>query len=149
MITSTEPIKIKKMRETAILPQRAHESDAGYDLFADIPTEVVILPHETVKIPTGVAITPPSGTFGAIFARSGIATRQGLRPANCVGVCDSGYTGEYIVALHNDSDDVQRVTPCEKIAQLVFIPFVVGDFLVVDDLENTDRGAGGFGSNGL
>lgn len=141
-------IKIKKLRDSAIIPQRAHESDAGYDLFADTPTQVAILPHETVKVPTGVAITPPEGTFGAIFARSGIASRQGLRPANCVGVCDSGYTGEYIVALHNDTNDVQMITPCEKIAQLVFIPYVVGDFIEVEDLESTDRGDGGFGSTG-
>ena len=78
-------IKIQRLREEAIIPQRAHDSDAGYDLFACIPTEIAIQPHETVKIPTGVAITPPAGTFGAIFARSGIASRQGLRPANCVG----------------------------------------------------------------
>lgn len=141
-------IKIQKLRDSAIIPQRAHESDAGYDLFADIPTQVAVLPHETVKIPTGVAITPPAGTFGAIFARSGIASRQGLRPANCVGVCDEGYTGEYIVAIHNDSNDVQMVTPCEKIAQLIFIPYVVGEFEEVKQLEETDRGDGGFGSTG-
>lgn len=142
-------IKIKKLTETAIIPTRATQGSAGYDLYADIIEPVVIAPGETKKIGTGVAITPPDGTFGAIFARSGMATKRGLRPANCVGVADEDYTGEYIVALHNDSAETKIVEPKERIAQLVFISYMSGDFLEVDSLDRTERSSGGFGSTGI
>lgn len=109
----------------------------------------MIKPHTTVKIGTGVAIQPPKDTFGAVFARSGLATKEGLRPANCVGVCDYDYTGEYIVAIHNDSEEERMITPGERIGQVVFIPYVNVSFVEVDELEETERGSEGFGSTGV
>ena len=103
---------------------------------------------ETVKIGTGLSIAVPEGYFGAIFARSGLAAKEGLRPANCVGVADSDYRGEYIVALHNDSDVTRTVTPNERIAQLVIMPFLSVTFEEAQELDETERGAGGFGSTG-
>ena len=91
----------------------------------------------------------PNGTFGAIFARSGLATKKGLRPANCVGVCDSDYRGEYIVAIHNDTDEMMTITAGERIAQLIVMPFVAVEFNIVDKLTETQRGNGGFGSTGV
>ena len=98
---------------------------------------------------TGLAFSLPAGTFGAIFARSGLATKQGLRPANCVGVCDSDYRGEYIVAIHNDSDIQKVVEPGERIAQLILMPYCPMKFIEVKELDSTERGVGGFGSTGL
>lgn len=120
----------------------------GGDLYANIEKPVSIKPHETVKIGTGWAIEIPDGYFGAIFARSGLATKEGLRPANCTGVCDSDYRGEYIVAIHNDSDVVREIIPHERIAQLVVIPYLYVDFKETDELSDTSRGEGGFGSTG-
>ena len=102
-----------------------------------------------VKIGTGLSFELPQGTFAAIFPRSGIATKRGLRPANCVGVCDSDYRGEYIVALHNDTDKMQYVEPQERIAQMILLPFVEMSFNEVNELSDTARGAGGFGSSGV
>lgn len=107
-----------------------------------------VSPHETIKIPTGLAMELPEGTFGAIFARSGLATKEGLRPSNCTGVCDSDYRGEYIVALHNDSNMSRLINPGERIAQLIVLPYVPIEFKEVDKLSDTDRGFGGFGSTG-
>ena len=90
----------------------------------------------------------PEGTFGAIFARSGLATKNGLRPANCVGVCDSDYRGEYIVPLHNDTEEIQVIKPGDRIAQLVLTPYIPMNFIEVKELEETERGTGGFGSTG-
>ena len=139
-------IKIKKLYEDSVIPTRGSEYAAGYDLYAH--EGATIKPHETVKIGTGVAIQPPKDTFGAVFARSGLATKQGLRPSNCVGVCDYDYTGEYIVALHNDSNEERTIEAGERIGQVVFIPYVNVSFVEVDELEETERGAGGFGSTG-
>lgn len=139
-------IKIKKLYEDSRIPTRGSEYAAGYDLYAH--EGATIKPHETAKIGTGVAIQPPKDTFGAVFARSGLATKQGLRPANCVGVCDYDYTGEYIVALHNDSNEERTIEAGERIGQVVFIPYVNVSFVEVDELEATDRGDGGFGSTG-
>ena len=141
-------IKIKRLSEEATIPTRGSEYSAGYDLYANIEKPVSITPHETVKIGTGWAIEIPDGYFGAIFARSGLATKEGLRPANCTGVCDSDYRGEYIVAIHNDSDVVREITPHERIAQLVVIPYLYVDFKETDELSDTSRGEGGFGSTG-
>ena len=103
-------INVKKLRENATLPTRGSAQAAGYDLYACIDGgSVTIAPHSTEKIGTGLAIAVPDGYFGAIFARSGLAAKQGLRPANCVGVADSDYRGEYIVALHNDTDEPRTV----------------------------------------
>lgn len=138
--------KIKLLYEDSILPTRGSDDAAGYDLYA--VSGAVIEPHTNAKIGTGVAIQPPKGTFGAIFARSGLATKQGLRPANCVGVCDYDYTGEYIIALHNDSNEQRIITPGDRIGQVVFIPYTNVEFVVVENLEETERGDGGFGSTG-
>ena len=138
--------KIKKMTKTAVIPTRGSSKAAGYDLYSD--EDVSIAPGACVKISTGVTITPPKGYFGAVFARSGLATKQGLRPGNCVGVCDEDYTGVYIVALYNDSQEVREVHRGDRIAQLVFLPYLNVEFEEVEDLEKTDRGAGGFGSTG-
>ncbi len=141
-------IKIKRLSKEATIPTRGSEYSAGYDLYANIEKPVSIKPHETVKIGTGWAIEIPDGYFGAIFARSGLATKEGLRPANCTGVCDSDYRGEYIVAIHNDSDVVREIIPHERIAQLVVIPYLYVDFKETDELSDTSRGEGGFGSTG-
>ena len=142
-------ISVKKLREDATLPTRGSEYAAGYDLYAAIDETVVIGPHETTKIGTGLAFALPDGVFAAIFARSGLATKQGLRPANCVGVCDSDYRGEYIVALHNDSEEIRYVEPGERIAQMVLMLYIPMEFVEADKLTETERGNGGFGSTGV
>lgn len=145
----TALINVKKTDENAKLPTRGSEYAAGCDLYAHMDVdELLIQPGETVKIGTGIRIGVPVGYFGGIFARSGIASKKGLRPANCTGIVDSDYTGEVIVALHNDSNDFQTVTNGERIAQLVVIPFLPVEFTEVDELDETDRGADGFGSTG-
>ena len=141
-------IDVKKLKENATLPTRGSEYAAGYDLYAAIDETLVIGPHETQKIGTGLAFDLPNNTFTAIFARSGLATKEGLRPANCVGVCDSDYRGEYIVALHNDSEEIRYVEPGERIAQMVLMPYIPMEFVEVDELTETNRGEGGFGSTG-
>ncbi len=141
--------KIKKLNSKAKIPTKGSEKAAGYDLYACVNNDVLIGPHETVKIGTGIAVTPPEGYFGAIFARSGLAIKNGLAPANKVGVCDEDYTGEYIVALHNHSDDCLWVSNGMRIAQLVFLPYIDVNFELTTELEETERGAGGFGSTGV
>lgn len=141
-------IEIKKLNEHATIPTRGSEQAAGYDLYAAIPEAVAIKPHATEKIGTGLAIAIPDGYFGAIFARSGLAAKQGLRPANCVGVADSDYRGEYIVAIHNDSEEERVVEPGDRIAQLVVMPYLSAEFEEKDELSETERGSGGFGSTG-
>ena len=142
-------VEIKKLRPEAVIPTSGSKYAAGYDLYA-CPEEdkVVIAPHTTAKIGTGLSIAVPEGYFGAVFARSGLAAKQGLRPANCVGVCDSDYRGEYIVALHNDTDSEQTITKGDRIAQLVVMPYLAVEFEEKDELSETERGAGGFGSTG-
>lgn len=144
-------IKVKKLRVDAKLPTKGSVKAAGYDLYAcgDDYNEATIYPHETFKVGTGLAMAIPDGYFGAIFARSGLATKQGLRPANCVGVVDSDYRGEVIVALHNDSNDAQTYHNGDRIAQLVIMPYLSADFDEVDELDNTERGNGGFGHTGV
>lgn len=141
-------VKIKRLKENAITPTRGSRESAGYDLYACCDDVVVIEPHKTEKIGTGLAIQPPKGYFGAIMARSGLATKNGLRPANCTGVCDQDYSGEYIVALHNDTNYPQVINPGDRIAQLIFLPYNNIKFCEVDELDNTDRGDNGFGSTG-
>lgn len=141
-------IKVKRVSEYAKLPTRGSEKAAGYDLYAALEREVEIAPHETVKIDTGLQFELPDGYFAAIFARSGIAAKEGLRPANCTGVCDSDYRGNYIVALHNDSELKRTVSPGERIAQMIVMPYLAVEFDETDDLSATERGAGGFGSTG-
>lgn len=141
-------INIKKLTETAILPERGSSYAAGYDLFADIKEDVELKPHTTAMIPTGLAMEIPEGYFGGVFARSGLASKESLRPANCVGVVDADYRGEVKVALHNDGDVARVITPGQKVAQLVVVPFLSVEFDEVEELSETVRGAGGFGSTG-
>lgn len=141
-------VKFVKLNPNAIMPTQGSKYSAGYDMSACIENSITIAPHTTVKIGTGLAIQPPEGYFGAIFARSGMATKRGLRPANCVGVADEDYRGEYMVALHNDSDEYRLVEPNERIAQLVFLPYMDIEFHEVSSLNDTERGDGGFGSTG-
>ena len=141
-------IKVKKITPTAIIPERGSKFSAGYDLSADISENILIRPQETVKIPTGLSFEVPEGYFGGIYARSGLSTKQGLRPSNCVGVCDSDYRGEYIVALHNDSETTRVVEPGQRIAQVIFQPYLMCELENVEDLTQTQRGDGGFGSTG-
>ena len=141
-------INIKKLTETAILPERGSAYAAGYDLFADLEENIEIQPHQTKMIGTGLAMEIPEGYFGGIFARSGLSSKEGLRPANCVGVVDADYRGQVCVALHNDSEEVRVVAPGQKIAQLVVTPFLSVEFDEVENLSDTVRGVGGFGSTG-
>ncbi len=141
-------INIKRLTDSARLPDRGSALAAGYDLFADVTEDVTIEPHETKMIGTGLAMEIPAGYFGGIFARSGLSAKEGLRPANCVGVVDADYRGEIKVALHNDGEVQRVVTPAEKIAQLVVVPFLPVSFNEVKELSDTVRGAGGFGSTG-
>lgn len=155
-------VKIKRLTDTAIMPTYGSAKAAGMDLYANIgycsamtvnglvqnPDYVEIPPHSTVKIGTGFAFQPPEGYCGLIFARSGLATKQGLAPANKVGVCDEDYTGEYIVALHNDTDEIQFIHHGDRIAQLMFVPYEQANLIEVNTLDETERGSGGFGSSG-
>lgn len=144
-------VKFVKVREGAKVPERGSKFAAGYDLSACIPDmeRVIIHPGETIKITTGLAIETPEGYFGGIYARSGLSTKQGLRPANCTGIADSDYRGEFIVALHNDSNEIRVVEHGQRIAQLVIQPHLNVEFEEVDNLEDTERGEGGFGSSGV
>lgn len=141
-------VKVKKLTETAKLPTRGSVFSAGFDLYADNNVDITIHPHETRKIETGLALEIPDGYYGAIFARSGLATKEGLRPANCVGICDSDYRGEYIVTIHNDSNEDRIIEPKERIAQLIIMQYPHITFEEVDELSDTSRGEGGFGSTG-
>lgn len=148
-ITIDDGFRVKRLRDNAIIPTRGSKDSAGLDLYAAIDSTVAIPPGESALIGTGVAFSIPRGVFGGIFARSGLATKENLRPANCVGVCDSDYRGEYKVPIYNDSKEIRFITPNERIAQLVFLPFVFSDLVEVDSLDETSRGAGGFGSTGV
>ena len=141
-------VEIKKLRPEAQLPTRGSQQAAGYDLHACLSSDLAIAPGATVLVGTGLAFALPQGYFGGVFARSGLSVKQGLRPANCVGVCDSDYRGEYIVALHNDGTQARTINPGDRIAQLVVMPYLAVEFNEVSELSDTKRGAGGFGSTG-
>lgn len=140
-------MRIKRLSENAKVPTKGSQHAAGYDLYS---TETIsIRPHETALIGTGWAMEFPIGYFGAIYARSGLATKEGLRPANCVGVIDSDYRGEVKVALHNDTNTLKTITAGDRIAQLIVMDyFFISDFEEVNVLSDTSRGEGGFGSTG-
>lgn len=150
-------VKAKKLSDTAILPTYGSKKAAGMDLYADLKgcRETYIESGETKKIGCGFAFQPPEGYVGLIFARSGLATKQGLRPANCVGVCDEDYTGEYIIAMHNDNpydgnfEQYEIIKHGDRIAQLMFIPYEQANLILDDELDSTERGDGGFGSTGV
>ena len=139
-------MKIKLLTDTATMPTRGSEKAAGWDLYADFADEIYLPPNDVRMIGTGVAVEIPEGYFGALFARSGIASKRGLRPANCVGVIDSDYRGEIKVAIINDSTYVQKIEPQERIAQMILMSYNNMIFHEVDELSETDRGEGGFGS---
>ena len=143
-----EKVAVKKLREGAILPTFGSPEAAGADLYACLEQDVTIAPGETVFVPTGLAMELPRGYAGLIYARSGLACKRGLAPANKVGVVDSDYRGEFIVALHNHGTQTQTISTGERIAQLVVTPVLIPEYIEVETLSDTQRGAGGFGSTG-
>lgn len=141
-------LRIKKLRDNAQMPTYGSEWAAGADMYAAIDEAVTIEPNETKFIPTGLAFEIPEGYAGFIYARSGLACKKGLAPANKVGVVDADYRGEVMVALHNHGKEAQSVEPGERIAQMIIAPFITANFIFSDELDDTVRGAGGFGSTG-
>ena len=141
-------VKIKKLNENAIIPTYGTEYSAGADLYALLDSSVEIAPHETTFIHTGISVEIPEGYCGLIFARSSMGAKRGRAPANKVGVIDADYRGEIMVALHNHSEKIATVEPGERVAQLSIVPFLKAEFEEADDLTDTTRGAGGFGSTG-
>ncbi len=148
MARLAQKVGVKKLNENAVLPSYGSEFAAGADLYACMEEEVTLAPGETKLIHTGIAMEVPVGYAGLIYARSGLATKRGLAPANKVGVVDSDYRGEIMVALHNHSTTPQTVAPGERIAQMVIAPFLCADFEEKQELSDTVRGEGGFGSTG-
>lgn len=139
-------IKIKKLEPDAVVPTMGSDAAAGVDLYARSP--LVIHPGCNGVVDTGLAVEIPDGYFGAVFARSGMAVRKGLRPANCVGVIDSDYRGPIKVVLHNDTDIIRPVQEGDRVAQLVILPYEKIEFSEVEELTDTERADGGFGSTG-
>ncbi len=142
-------VEIKKLDERAIVPSYGTEFSAGADIYALCDEKITINPHETCLIHTGISMSIPNGLVGLVFARSGMATKRSLAPANKVGVIDSDYRGEVMVALHNHGDAPQTIEQGDRIAQISFVPYYTAEFLVVDELDKTVRGSGGFGSTGI
>ena len=141
-------IKVKKIRENAVVPKIATSGSAAADLYACTDEPLVVPARGSAVVPTGIAIAVPEGYGAFIFARSGLASKHGLAPANKVGVIDADYRGEIKVALHNHSGEAQTVEGGERIAQLAIVPFLKAEFEIADELSDTSRGAGGFGSTG-
>ena len=141
-------IPVKRLREGAILPAYATAQSAGADLYACLDAPVEIAPQETKMIPLGFAMAIPAGWVGLTFARSGLASKRDLAPANKVGVIDADYRGEWFIPLHNHGTQTRTVEPGERIAQLVLVPCMTAAFFEADSLDETERGAGGFGSTG-
>ena len=143
-----DAIRVKKLKPNAILPTYGSTEAAGADLYACLDENIVIYPGESVFVPTGLAMEIPKGYAGLIYARSGLACKRGLAPANKVGVVDSDYRGEFIVVLHNHGSAPQEIAPGERIAQLVITPVFTPGFTEVEELSDTKRSGGGFGSTG-
>ena len=143
-----DTIRVKKLRDNAIMPTYGTDGAAGADLYACLNQVVTIEPGKTVFIPTGLAMEIPHGYAGLIYARSGLACKRGLAPANKVGVVDSDYRGEFMVVLHNHSNQSQTVCHGERIAQLVITPVLTPAYTQVEELTDTERASGGFGSTG-
>ena len=157
-------IKIKRLTPTAQMPKKNFTSDAAFDLYLDAPDAIYhewnggvevkaaqgikIRPNETVMLHTGIAMETPVGYYAAIYARSGLACKQGLRPANCVGIIDAAYRGEVMVALHNDSTETRIVHHGDRIAQMAILPVLDVKLVESDNLSETERGSDGFGSSG-
>lgn len=146
-------VNVKRLSDTAILPTYGSKKAAGMDLYADVKSlgvdKLYIGAGDCLKIPTGFAFELPRGFCALIYARSGLSTKKGLRPGNCVGLCDEDFRGNYIVPLYNDSREDQVIEHGDRIAQLVFTPYVQAELTEVDNLSSTDRGEGGFGSSGV
>lgn len=145
----TTPVAVKMLRPNAKLPTYGSEFAAGADLYACLDTPVTIEPHETYLVPTGLSLELPVGWAGFVHARSGMATKRDLAPANKVGVIDCDYRGEVMVSLHNHGTKSQTVEPGERIAQLVIMPYLTAQFFEAEELSDTVRGEGGFGSTGF
>ena len=141
-------IYVKKLREKAILPTYGSLEAAGADLYACLDEDLEIAPGESCFVPTGLSMALPKNCAGLIYARSGLACKRGLAPANKVGVVDSDYRGEFMVVLHNHGQQTQRISHGERIAQLVITPVLAPSYEEVDELDETQRAAGGFGSTG-
>lgn len=146
---NNEVLEIKKLNDLAKLPTYGTEYSAGCDLYAAINEDIILTPGETKLIPTGLSMKIPNGLMGLIFARSGISIKRGLAPANKVGVVDSDYRGEVMVALYNQSNQNQTIEKNERIAQLILVPYIKAEFKEVESLDETERGNGGFGSTGI
>ena len=142
------PIKVKKLRADAVLPTYETQFAVGADLHACLDATVTVEPGQTQFIPTGLSMEIPVGCVGLIYARSGLACKKGLAPANKVGVIDSDYRGEFMVALHNHGSEAQTISPSDRIAQLVIAPVFTPGFYEVSELSDTQRASGGFGSTG-
>ncbi|MBQ5866153.1 MAG: dUTP diphosphatase [Oscillospiraceae bacterium] len=143
-----EKIRVKRLKENAIMPTYGSAEAAGADLYACLTEPMTIQPGESVFIPTGLAMELPVGFAGLIYARSGLACKRGLAPANKVGVVDSDYRGEFMIVLHNHGETAQTIEHGERIAQLVITPVFTPGFTEVDELSDTERSGGGFGSTG-
>lgn len=141
-------IKIKRLTDTAVLPERKTDGAAGFDLYIDSADQIIVLPHSTVMVSTGLAFAIPKNYFGAIYARSGISIKEGIRPATCVSVIDSDYRGNVGLPLHNDTDYIKTIEPYSRVAQIVFQEVLTPELELVDELDETERGSGGFGSTG-
>ena len=141
-------VLFQKLNPAACLPRRATLGSAGYDLCACIEQPLTVKPGQTVPVPTGLAMEIPAGYAGLIYARSGIAVKRGLAPANKVGVIDADYRGEILVALYNQGTEPQSIEHGERIAQMIVTPYLTADFVQADQLSDTVRGEGGFGSTG-
>lgn len=143
-----QKVNVKKLKEEAIVPTYGTDFAAGADLYACLDEAVIIAPGETYLVKTGIAMEIPAGYAGLVYARSGLATKKGLAPANKVGVIDADYRGEIMVPLHNHSKVDAVIEPKERIAQMILTPFLTAQYTVVDELSDTDRGESGFGSTG-
>lgn len=144
----TVKVRYKKLHGNAVMPTYGTPYAAGADLYACLDAGLGIAPGKTCLVKTGIAMEIPAGYVGLVYARSGLASKKGLAPANKVGVIDSDYRGEILVALHNHSEQLQEIQPGERIAQMVITPYLYAQYEETDVLEETVRGEGGFGSTG-
>jgi len=142
------PVRVKKLRENAVLPAYGTSYSAGGDLYSAEDNDTVIKPGETVLIHTGIAVEIPEGMVGIVAARSSVATKRGLAPANKIGVIDCDYRGEIMTAIYNQSSETQVIAKGERFAQLIIMPYIPCDFIEAEELTGTGRATGGFGSTG-
>ena len=141
-------LKVKKMRDNAILPTRGSEKAAGVDLYACIDAPLPIYPDQLFMIPTGIACDFPEGYFGALAVRSSVGVKRHLRLGNQIGIVDEDYKGEIMLGIYNGGDTVQTIQPGERLAQMILLPYITYNIVETDTLSETDRGEGGFGSTG-